>query len=119
MRRLFRFVRLCLFVYCAAAPLQTGEVSYYHYTYKKRLASGEYYTTRERTAAHRTLPFDTILEVKRLDTGLTTTVRINDRGPYVRGRILDLNLTAARALKLRRHGVVKCELKELRHGKNR
>ena len=53
---------------------------------------------RKLTAAHRTLPFDTWLEVNNLDNGKSVKVRINDRGPFVRGRVIDLSPAAAQAL---------------------
>ena len=65
----------------------------------RRAANGEIYNQYELTAAHRTLPFGTLVEVTRRDTGHRVVVRINDRGPFVRGRILDLSRGAARRLK--------------------
>jgi rare lipoprotein A len=60
----------------------------------RRTASGETFDTHELTAAHKTLPFGTLLKVTNLENGKTTTVRVNDRGPYAHGRIIDLSLAA-------------------------
>ncbi|MDO4769650.1 MAG: septal ring lytic transglycosylase RlpA family protein, partial [Brachymonas sp.] len=61
-------------------------------------ANGERYNMNALTAAHRTLPFGTMVLVKNTATGKTVTVRINDRGPYIKGRIIDLSRAAAREL---------------------
>ncbi len=63
----------------------------------KRTASGERYDMDALTAAHKTLPFGTLVEVRNLATGESVRVRINDRGPFVRGRVIDLSRAAARA----------------------
>ncbi len=78
---------------------QKGEASWYGRAFHgKRTASGERFDMNELTAAHKTLPFGTILEVKNLDNDKTVKVRVNDRGPYREGRILDLSYAAARRL---------------------
>jgi rare lipoprotein A len=64
----------------------------------KPTASGEIYDGNQITAAHRTLPLGTVVDVENLENGKTLRVRINDRGPFVRGRIIDLSRTAAREL---------------------
>ena len=64
----------------------------------KRTANGEVYDMDAMTAAHKTLPFDLIVEVENLDNGRSTRVRINDRGPFVRGRIIDLSREAAKRI---------------------
>ncbi|HQU29606.1 MAG: septal ring lytic transglycosylase RlpA family protein [Nitrospira sp.] len=64
----------------------------------KPSASGEPYDMWAMTAAHRTLPFGTIVQVKSVETGKSVRVRINDRGPFIRGRIIDLSYAAAREL---------------------
>lgn len=81
----------------------------------KRTASGERFDPRAYTAAHRTLPFDTLVEVRRLDDGRRVRVRINDRGPYGgHGRIIDLSRAAAEALGMIRDGVARVTLRVLR-----
>jgi rare lipoprotein A len=80
---------------------ERGIASWYGHPYHGRAtASGEIYDMRAMTAAHRTLPFGTVLHVENLDTGQTTRVRVNDRGPHVRGRILDVSHAAGVALGL-------------------
>jgi len=70
-----------------------------------RTASGEHFNPQQFTAAHRTLPLGTIVRVTNLSTGKSIKVRVNDRGPYVRRRILDLSAAAGRTLDIRRNGV--------------
>ncbi|MFQ5889680.1 MAG: septal ring lytic transglycosylase RlpA family protein [Gemmatimonadota bacterium] len=78
---------------------ETGKASWYGPGFDgKRTASGEVYDMEAMTAAHRTLPFDTRVRVTNLDTGRSTEVRINDRGPFARGRIIDLSRAAAREI---------------------
>lgn len=69
-------------------------------------ASGERYNMYQMTAAHKTLPMGTILEVRNPANGASVTVRINDRGPYIRGRDLDLSYAAAKKLNMMREGVI-------------
>jgi rare lipoprotein A len=73
----------------------------------KRTANGEVYDMYGLTAAHRELPFETVVEVFNHDNGRTVRVRINDRGPFVRGRIIDLSRTAAERIGLVESGVAK------------
>ncbi len=84
---------------------QTGEASWYGQDFHgKPTASGEPYDMWAHTAAHRELPFGSMVKVTHLDTGAATVVRINDRGPFAHGRIIDLSLAAARDLGLDRTG---------------
>jgi hypothetical protein len=80
----------------------------------KRTASGELYDMHDLTAAHMTLPFGTIVRVTNLQTGRSTLVRINDRGPYIPGRILDLSYAAAQELKLYGSGTAEIKLEVYR-----
>ncbi|MEO1251466.1 MAG: septal ring lytic transglycosylase RlpA family protein [Pseudomonadota bacterium] len=68
-------------------------------------ASGEPYTPTQLTAAHKTLPFGTIVRVERADTGASVEVRVNDRGPFTAGRVIDLSRAAAERIDLIRDGV--------------
>ena len=78
---------------------ETGVASWYGHPYHGRpSSSGEIYDMEQLTAAHRTLPFGTIVEVRDLDNGRTVSVRINDRGPFVKGRLIDLSHAAAREI---------------------
>ena len=71
----------------------------------RRTASGQYFNPRELTAAHKTLPLGTVIRVTNLSTGRVVKVRVNDRGPYVGRRILDLSAAAGETLNIRKHGV--------------
>jgi rare lipoprotein A len=79
--------------------VQTGVASWYGHPFDGRLtANGETYDMEKMTAAHRTFPFGTVLRVENLGNGKTTEVRINDRGPFVQNRIIDLSHAAAQAI---------------------
>jgi rare lipoprotein A len=79
--------------------VHTGRASWYGEAHHgKQTASGERYDMNAMTAAHRTLPLGTWLMVENPRNGKTVRVRVNDRGPYIDGRVLDLSLAAARAL---------------------
>ncbi len=82
----------------------------------RRAANGEVYDMHDLTAAHRTLPFDTVVEVRNRDNGRHVTVRINDRGPFVKGRVIDLSYEAARQLEMIGPGVARVELRVVRMG---
>jgi rare lipoprotein A len=71
----------------------------------RRTASGETYDMEAPTAAHRTLPFGTVVRVENLETGRSTTLRINDRGPYVSGRTIDVSRRGARELDMLGSGI--------------
>jgi rare lipoprotein A len=86
-----------LFAVSAAANAQSGVASVYAQT-GGRTASGERVAPGAFTAAHRTLPFGTFVRVTNRRNGRSVVVRINDRGPFVRGRIIDLSPAAARVL---------------------
>jgi peptidoglycan lytic transglycosylase len=86
-----------LFAIPTIASAQTGVASVYAYSGGKT-ASGEHASPSALTAAHRTLPFGTRVEVTNNRTGRSVVVRINDRGPFVRGRVIDVTPAAAHAL---------------------
>lgn len=95
--------------------VQTGLVSWYGPQFHgRRTANGEVFDMDGISAAHKTLPFDTLLEVKNLDNGRTLEVRVNDRGPFIRGRILDLSRGAARKIGLIGAGVARVEIRIVR-----
>jgi rare lipoprotein A len=98
-----------------------GLASYYAEPHHGRqTANGEIFDTYQAlTAAHRTLPFDTVVRVQNMTNGKAVAVRINDRGPFLTGRIIDLSLRAARALDMVRAGVVPVQLQILRLGRGR
>ncbi len=76
----------------------------------RRTASGEVYDMEAMTAAHPSLPFGTVVQVHNLENGLWTTVRINDRGPFVDGRIVDLSRRAAREIDMVGSGIARVRL---------
>ncbi len=80
------------------------------YTEGTQTASGEKFDTQELTAAHRTLPFGTRLRVTNVTTGQSVTVRVNDRGPFVPGRVVDVSHAAAETLGMVGGGVAKVKL---------
>jgi rare lipoprotein A len=98
----------------AATPpdlAEVGEASWYGIEERGRpTASGEPMDPGALTAAHRTLPFGTIVEVTNVKTGAAVQVRINDRGPFVRSRVIDLSHEAARRLGILREGVAQVRL---------
>lgn len=90
------------------APVaEQGIASWYGGPFEgQRAASGEIYHPEQLTAAHRTLAFGTKVRVRRLDSGQSVVVRINDRGPYAASRIIDLSYAAARGLGMTEPGLV-------------
>jgi rare lipoprotein A len=92
-----------------------GLASYYGDEFAGRpTASGEAYDPDDFTAAHRTLPFGTRLRVRVVETGDEVVVRVNDRGPFVEGRVLDVSKAAARALGMIAAGVIEVEYEVLK-----
>ncbi len=87
---------------------QTGKASFYKHG--NRTASGERFAAGDYTAAHRTLPFGTRVLVTNVDTGMSVIVRINDRGPHVRGRIIDISYGAAKYLGITGDGVANVKI---------
>ena len=101
----------------APAPVgyaEQGNASWYGNPFHGRRASnGEIYDMYKLTAAHRTLPFETVVRVTNLNNGKSTTVRITDRGPFVNDRIIDLSMAAAREIESIGPGVVPVRLEVL------
>jgi rare lipoprotein A len=94
-----------------AKAYQVGTASWYgEYFQGKQTASGEPYDMRDFTAAHPSLPLGTFVKVTNLKNGKAVVVRINDRGPVVDGRIIDVSYNAARALGFKEHGLQKVRL---------
>lgn len=90
------------------AMAQCGKASWY--ALHSRTASGERMSPDARTAAHRTLPFGTMVRVDNLRNGRSVVVRINDRGPFIRSRVIDLSRGAAREIGLIGSGVDRVRL---------
>lgn len=97
-----------------AASGDVGIASYYSAKFHNRpTASGERYSKYGMSAAHRSLPFGTQVRVTHLESGRDVVVTINDRGPFVKGRIIDLSYAAARKLGMVREGVAKVRVEVL------
>ena len=97
----------------ATKPTAGGGVASF-YMEDSQTASGEKYDPHELTAAHPTLPFGTKLRVTNTTTGKSVTVRVNDRGPYVHGRVVDVSYSAAQALGMVNSGVANVKLDVVR-----
>lgn len=94
-----------------------GVASYYAEEFDGRTTSnGEVYDMEALTAAHKTLPFDTRVRVTNLETGRNVEVRINDRGPFKQGRVIDLSLAAARELAMIGPGTARVSIQVLDWG---
>ncbi len=97
-----------------------GMCSYYATQFHgRKTANGEIYNMQALTAAHRTLPFNTIIEVENLSNGKKVRVRVNDRGPFKKGRILDVSLKAAKELGLLKTGTAKVKITIIQLGKSK
>jgi len=94
--------------------VETGVASWYGPGFHgKSTANGEPYDQSARTAAHRTLQMPSIVRVTNLDNGLSTVVRVNDRGPFARSRVIDLSRTAAQELDIVRNGTAHVRIDQL------
>jgi len=92
-----------------------GKASYYGKAHHgNKTASGERFNQNALTAAHRTLPFGTMVRVTNLNNDRSVVVRINDRGPFARGRIIDVSRKAAESLDMIRSGVVPVRVESLK-----
>lgn len=90
---------------------ESGKASYYADKHvNKKTASGEIYKHESKTAAHKVLPFGTRVKVTNVNNGKSVLVKINDRGPFVRGRIIDLSRSAFSSIANTRQGVVDVEI---------
>lgn len=112
-KRAFFTTALAVAFFHQAAPAfaQCGKASWY--AERGRTASGERMKPEARTAAHRNLPFGTLVEVENLRNGRTVVVRINDRGPFVKGRVIDLSRGAASEIGLVSSGTASVRLSVL------
>lgn len=99
--------------------MQTGEASYYASKFEgRRTANGEIFSNNKLTAAHRTLAFGTQVVVTNLSNNKQVTVTINDRGPFIKGRIIDVSQLAAKKLGFYNDGITKVKI-EIAHQKLR
>jgi rare lipoprotein A len=100
----------------AAHPglVQTGIASYYHDSlHGNRTASGQVYDKNKMSAAHKTLPLGSRVRVTDKRTGKSIVVRVNDRGPFVKGRVIDLSRRAAKELGMIRRGITPVKVEVL------
>lgn len=112
-------VGLVVWAQVAGPYYEVGIASWYGPGFHgKRTANGEVYDMYGISAAHKTLPFGAIVKVVDLDTGRSAVVRINDRGPFIAGRIIDLSKGAAEKLGIVEKGITKVGLRILRWPKN-
>lgn len=101
----------CLFCLTAAAQVQNGKASFYADKFEGRpTASGEKYRHNKLTAAHKTLPFGTKVKVTNTGNNKSVVVIINDRGPWVEGRVIDVSRAAAEALGFVNQGLAEVQL---------
>jgi len=127
------FLALFLFSSCAPSPVYlsadegngrsdndktyTGVASYYADKFHgKKTANGEKFDMNALTAAHRTFPFGTKLRVTNLDNQKSVVLRINDRGPFAKGRLIDVSLAAAKQLDMLKTGAARVRLDILEWG---
>jgi rare lipoprotein A (peptidoglycan hydrolase) len=100
--------------------VQVGIASYYGSKFhKKRTANGEIFNMYKISAAHKTLPLGTKVRVINLKNGKSLTMKINDRGPFVKGRIIDLSYKAAQKLGFVNQGTTKVRIEVIRLGDNK
>ena len=109
---------LCAFLlFCLPqcfAQVQRGKASYYHHRFHgKRMSSGTHYHRDSLYCAHRTYPFGTPLKVTNVKNGKWTVVKVVDRGPHVRGRIIDLSYAAAKDIDMVRAGTATVEVEKI------
>jgi len=94
-----------------------GVVSYYAHDFQgKETSNGETFNMNDLTAAHRTFPFGTKVRVTNLENNKSVVVRVNDRGPFVEGRIMDLSMGAAKEIGLIKTGTTRARLEVLQWG---
>ncbi|MCW5590373.1 MAG: septal ring lytic transglycosylase RlpA family protein [Legionellales bacterium] len=109
---LFNILFFVSLAFAAYRPIhQHGLASWYGPKFNhKKTASGERFNMYQYTAASRSIPLDTLVKVKNVRNGKSIVVKVNDRGPYVHGRILDLSYGAARRLGMVGRGVTEVEI---------
>jgi rare lipoprotein A len=122
---IFFLFLLTLIAGCSATPPKSptygsgykasGKASYYANKFQgRKTASGERFDQNAKTAAHRTLPFGTKVKVTNVKNGKSVVVRINDRGPFVKGRIIDLSRSAFERIGNLRSGVISVNIEVVR-----
>ena len=106
--KIYLLIALGLCVGVVSAGTETGKASYYSTKCNggDKTASGEKLNNSAMTAAHKTLPFGTLLRVTNLKNNKSQVVRITDRGPYIKGRIIDVTTSVAEKLGFKKDGIV-------------
>ena len=113
----FFLVFLTTFTFCLNAFEQDGVSSWYGPNFHgKMTAGGEIFNTEDFTAAHRSLPFNSVIKVTSLDNGHSIFVRVTDRGPFAKDRILDLSNAAAKKLDMLKTGTARIHIDLVREG---
>lgn len=109
----FAFVVCCIILTsCGKFITESGKASYYANSFNgKKTASGETFNNKKLTAAHKTLPFGTVVRVTNTSNGKTVKVTITDRGPFVKGRVIDLTEKAASKIGMLDQGIAQVEIK--------
>jgi rare lipoprotein A len=120
MKKIFLLVFLFVssfYVFAAKVYKSSATASYYGKDFHgKKTSNGEVFNMNDLTCAHKSLPFDTILRVTNLSNGKTVKVRVNDRGPFVVGREIDLSTAAAKKLDMMSTGTAKVKIEILKMG---
>ncbi len=96
---------------------ERGVISYYPTKFNRTTASGELFDSKELVAGHKKIPFNSLVKITNLNNGKTVIVRINDRGPYAYGRVMDISEAAARKIDLLATGTAKAEIEVIGDGK--
>ena len=108
----FCIVFICVALSCSKKIIETGKASFYADKFQgRKTANGETFKQSKKTAAHKTLPFGTKVTVINLANGRRVKVRINDRGPFVKGRNIDLSRKAAKKISMVNAGVADVEMR--------
>ncbi len=106
LKMLFSLVIIFFIIASHLFAFETGQASWYGGKFQgRKTANGEIFDTNKLTAAHKTLPFNTLVKVTNLQNDRSVTVRINDRGPFVAGRVIDLSHAAAEQIEMSVSGV--------------
>ncbi|MCJ8163912.1 septal ring lytic transglycosylase RlpA family protein [Pontibacter sp. E15-1] len=114
---IFLFIGIGQPILAQSTDTQKGEASWYGSRYHgRKTSSGELYNKNKMTAAHKTLPFGTKVKVTNLDNNESVIVRINDRGPFVGDRIIDVSEVAARKLDFHAEGIGNVKIEVLETG---
>ena len=117
MKRIIIIVSILVQALAAMAQEYVGKASFYGPGFHgRRAANGSIYDMNEMTCAHKSLPFGSILKVTNQNNGKSITVKVTDRGPYVKGRIIDLSVAAAKEIDMVDKGVVPVKVEVIERG---